>query len=104
MRILHLTLKKKWFDLVVSGEKIFEYREYKPHWISRLLSKGGTRNYDEIRFTNGYGLHRPFIRVKYIGMGIMNGKNCNPENGESCEPEKKYFVIALGEILEIGNA
>jgi hypothetical protein len=26
MRILHLTLKKKWFDMIASGEKREEYR------------------------------------------------------------------------------
>ena len=104
MRILQLTLKKKWFDLIASGEKVFEYREYKPHWMSRLLGKSGTRNYDEVRFTNGYGSHRPYIRAEFIGMAIMDGKYCEPENDEQLEAEQKYFVIGLGKVLEIGNA
>lgn len=104
MRILQLTLKKKWFDLIASGEKVFEYREYKQHWISRLLGMSGTNNYDEIRFTNGYGKHRPFIRVEHTGTAIIKGECCEPENEEPLEQEKKYFVIGLGKILEIGNA
>jgi len=28
---LHLTLKKNWFDLILSGEKKEEYREIKPY-------------------------------------------------------------------------
>lgn len=104
MRILHLTLKKKWFDMIASGEKVFEYREYKPHWMSRLLGPNGSRSYDEVRFTNGYGQHRPYVRVEFEGAVIMPGKYCEPDNGEPLEPEQKYFVIGLGKVLEVGNA
>lgn len=37
MKKLKLTLKKEWFDMVLSGEKYEEYREIKPYWISRLI-------------------------------------------------------------------
>ena len=50
MRILHLTLKKKWFDMIASGEKREEYRELKPYWHKRLMDK----TYDAIKFRNGY--------------------------------------------------
>ena len=36
---LHLTLKKKWFDLILSGEKKEEYREIKDYWCKRFCSK-----------------------------------------------------------------
>ena len=103
MDILQLTLKKQWFDLIASGDKRFEYREYKPHWWSRLLGKGGIRNYDEVRFINGYGKDRPFIRIEFNGAAIVEGKYCSPENNEPLDHDQKYFVISLGEILETGN-
>jgi hypothetical protein len=37
MRTLHLNLKKKWFDLISSGEKTEEYRVIKKYWVDRLL-------------------------------------------------------------------
>lgn len=37
MKTLHLTLRKKWFDLIASGEKTEEYREIKPYWVSRFV-------------------------------------------------------------------
>jgi hypothetical protein len=37
MKTLNLTLKRKWFDMILSGEKKEEYREIKPYWASRLL-------------------------------------------------------------------
>lgn len=35
--ILRLTVKKRWFDLIASGEKKEEYREVKPYWFERLV-------------------------------------------------------------------
>lgn len=34
---LHLSLKKRWFDMIASGEKREEYRELSPFWIKRLI-------------------------------------------------------------------
>lgn len=36
MEVLNLTLKKKWFDMILSGEKTEEYREIKGYWYNRL--------------------------------------------------------------------
>ena len=36
-KTLHLTLKKKWYDMIASGEKKEEYREVKKYWIRRLI-------------------------------------------------------------------
>ena len=35
--VLYLTLKKKWFDMIASGEKREEYREIKEYWLKRLF-------------------------------------------------------------------
>ena len=42
-RIIRLTLEKKWFDLIVTGKKIREYREINDYWIQRFVGK----EYDE---------------------------------------------------------
>ena len=36
MKILHLTLKKQWFEKILSGEKKEEFREIKEYWNKRL--------------------------------------------------------------------
>jgi len=82
-RILYLTLKKKWFDLIASGEKTKEFRDIKPYWTIRLLNK----EFDEIHFKNGYNKDSPFMRVEWKGMNVENNR----------------YVIILGEILEIKN-
>ena len=80
-RILHLTLKKEWFDAIASGNKTHEYRLVKPYWIKRLSG----RIFDEVHFRNGYSKDAPFMRVE-----------CNwVERGQT------HFVISLGKILEL---
>lgn len=39
MKTLHLNLKKKWFDMILSSEKKEEYREIKPFWENRFFKK-----------------------------------------------------------------
>jgi hypothetical protein len=37
MKILHLTLKREYFDMIDSGFKPEEYREIKLHWVRQLI-------------------------------------------------------------------
>jgi len=99
MKVLHLTLKKKWFDMIASGEKKEEYRELKGYWGSRLCNNpkqwlDGFLDFDYIHFSNGY--NRPkTINVKCEGIDFGFG---SAEWG--AEPDKEYFVIKLGEIIK----
>lgn len=36
--MLILPIKRKWFDMILSGEKKEEYRDIKPYYDTRLLS------------------------------------------------------------------
>lgn len=42
--MLTLPIKKKWFDMIVSGEKKEEYREIKPYYDSRFMNAFGFLN------------------------------------------------------------
>lgn len=35
-KVLTLSVKKEWFDKILSGEKKEEYREIKPYWVARF--------------------------------------------------------------------
>lgn len=35
-KVLTLSVKKEWFDKIVSNEKKEEYREVKPYWVARF--------------------------------------------------------------------
>lgn len=85
-RILHLTLHKKWFDLIASGEKKIEYREMKPYWEKRLEGK----EFDEVHFRNGYAKDAPFMRVQWLGL-----EKYHNFDGKLC------YGILLGDVLEM---
>lgn len=90
MKILHLTLKKKWFDMIASGHKTEEYREIKPYWQKRL--KLGY-NYDAVSFRNGYSADAPKMLVEckgvFTGHGVLAW-------GALKDP---VYIIKLGAIL-----
>lgn len=86
-KILHLTLKRKWFDQIAVGLKKEEYRELKDYWKVRLEG----RHYDEIHFRNGYLKDSPFMRVEFKGLdyGTFEGE--------------RVYAILLGDVLEVRN-
>lgn len=102
-KILHLTLKKRWFDMILSGEKKEEYREDKRYWKRRFLVSGShppvfSDKPTVIRFTNGYGLDKPSFDITCLGLRYGWGK---PEWGG--QKDNLQFVIKLGQILETRN-
>ena len=100
MKILHLTLKKKWFDLIASGKKTVEYREDKPYWQKRLLDGEDPKTFDIIRFKNGYG-NVPTMDVEFKGIAFSGPEWCIPANGEVLTGDT--IVIKLGNVLSITN-
>ena len=94
MSTLHLTLKKKWFDMILLGEKTEEYREIKPYWIKRFYSK----KYHYISFRNGYTANAPQFTIELKSITPSTGK---PEWG--AEEGKTYFVLLLGKIINTKN-
>jgi hypothetical protein len=96
---LRLTLKKKWFDMIASGEKKEEYREIKPYWINRLQHWGNAfdecREYNFVEFRNGYRKDSPVVTLVCEGISISIGKE---EWG--AESGKEYYVIKLGAIVQ----
>jgi hypothetical protein len=105
MKILHLTLKKKWFDMILSGEKKEEYRECKDYWLKRLSDfficgpyPFEYYQYDAVSFRHGYAKDAPEILVKCIrvGEGI-------PRPEWSDNAKGTHIIIFLGDILSTKN-
>ena len=42
-KVLTLSVKKEWIDLIKAGEKREEYREIKPYWVARLFYDGACK-------------------------------------------------------------
>ena len=84
MKVLHLVLKRKWYDMIASGEKFEEYREIKPYWSNRLF-----KGYTHVCFRLGYTAKTMLFPI--IGIAEGTGKE---EWG--AEKGKTYYVIKLG--------
>jgi hypothetical protein len=99
MKTLNITLKKKWFDMIASGEKKEEYREIKPYWQSRLCCGFPTlysaKDFDIVSANNGYAKDCPNIKWEHKGTRIGEGKQ---EWG--AVPGVKYFILDIGDILK----
>jgi hypothetical protein len=123
-KTLHLTLKKKWFDLISKADKREEYRDIKESFIRKLIDSFNGhiikylfrtdslktdcikklhgkheseiiwKQYDSITFSNGYKKNRKQFCIEFSGVEIGEGKL---EWG--AEKGKQYFKLALGEIM-----
>lgn len=128
MKTLRLTLTKKWFDMIFSGEKKEEYRAIRAYWFNRLVFQKdkvlsyhgkvscndyvakailgdelmrrmvGFIPFDYVEFTNGYSPSSPRFTIECKGIEIGKGKQ---EWG--AEPDTDYFIIKLGEIITPKN-
>lgn len=121
MKVLHLNLKKKWFDLIASGEKKEEYRMLKLYWAVRLLhgfskadisltisdlikpyetTSGATlldavkKEFDVIIFKNGYAKNARTMTLEFKGIEIGKAKSEWSDNWQG-----NVFIIKLGEII-----
>jgi len=86
-------VKKKWFDLIASGEKKEEYRELKPYWQKRLLK---FKKRDLLKFKNGYNKNSDSLIVEFKGYTIKK------PNSLWTEIDNIYYdcyAIHLGEII-----
>lgn len=115
MKILHLILKGKWYDMIASGEKTEEYREVKPYWEKRLLDYSAIkanyqrlvmrkflfgsacrdvcaeypRGYTHVCFHRGYTSTATTFEIESIAIGKGRPEWGAPE-------DKEVFIIKLG--------
>jgi hypothetical protein len=102
MGILHLTLHRKWFDLIASGNKRIEYRQDTPYWHKRIFADSSfAGRFDEIHFRNGYGHHRPLIVAEFLHAFTTHASLCAKVHGEILDG--RVIVIAIGDILRFEN-
>lgn len=112
-RVLHLPLRKEWYEMIERGEKREEYRTISPYWMERLLkcsrfpptadgrcldeqcqgcspaNRSRFKEFDTVCFSYGYTLRRMAFECKEITVG--QGRS------EWGAPEHETFIIRLGE-------
>ena len=90
-KVLKLTLKKKWFDLMKDGFKKIEFRDPSEWILSRLLDENGNeKEYDLIEFRNGYGKNAPSFCCEFLGWDIE-------------EKQTEYIFGSVKIISEVGT-
>lgn len=98
MKTLKLTLTKKWFEMILTGEKTEEYRTIGDYWSARIMERveSGYRykQFDQVEFTNGYAANSPRAVFKINGIRTQKG---NPLWGAN--PGEHYHTIQLGEYV-----
>ena len=107
MRVLHLPLKKEWYEMIERGEKTEEYREISTHWFARLTKCGKMNcrmsdcpddceirryeHFDAVRFSYGYTKRTMVFEIKEIVVG--------KGDKEYGAPDEEVFIIKLGQRL-----
>ena len=114
--MLILPIKKKWLDMILSGEKGDEYREIKPYWTVRivrwlgfpasetetvleLLKEQETLKAKPVILQNGYGRNAPKVEV-ICTLSIGIGKE---QWGAETGKEYYRFHIKEGVITNPGK-
>lgn len=116
MKTLSLVLKKKWYDMIASGEKTEEYREIKPYWIKRLIEERDPSCHDDYKKITSlraeflsdraimlqYYLEEGLVRYKDFDTVTFQIKDIAISRGRTkwgAEDGEDYFVIELGKRL-----
>lgn len=123
MKVLNLIIKQKYFDAILSGRKVQEFREVRPTTVKKYieLDEGGFEKedefgnavpikYDAIRFFVGYNADRDTALVEVVGSHteIFVDENEQPityEHGTDKDGKPLWWVAEqvvydLGKVLE----
>lgn len=131
MKILKLTLRRKWFDMILRGEKAEEYRDIKTFWTRRFMRSldidsvycpeywdeasdallGGTsekenfdicfKDFDAIEFYRGAPYFGEDLPRIVKRLDEILVGFGRPELG--APTDKRVFILKLGETIEIKN-
>lgn len=98
--MLTLPIKKRWFDMILSGVKTEEYREMTPYYQVRF------ENLWKLDQFNGSAIREIWFRNGYSGDSPSFVAKCTLRTGDGkaewgAEPGKQYYVLKIHEISDI---
>lgn len=122
MKVLNLIIKQKYFDAILAGRKVQEFREVRPTTIKKLLQldeegyeiedeNGNAQpiKYDAIQFYVGYNKDRDSALVEVVGSHCEifvyeNGEPITYEHGRDRDGQPLVWVAEqvvydLGKVL-----
>ena len=85
-KVLTITVRKQWLDMIAADEKIEEYREIKPYWIKRLTTNCEVEYDVALETYCGKVLYRPCTHVLFF----------NGYRKDSPRIEKEIESITIG--------
>lgn len=97
---VYMTLAYQYYDAIARGEKLVEYRQFKPKWVNSLLSG----NLKTVKFQRGYTPQQMRWEVSFVGVVDIFGKEIrafmpdgtmNPE-GMSDSFYPQFIAVHLG--------
>ena len=86
-KVLHLVLKRKYFERIHEGTKTIEYRDFTKYWKKRIDGK----HYTHIKFQLAYSKNPPTMLVEVLDRNIVDYKGV------------KSYAFDLGKIIEVNN-
>jgi hypothetical protein len=87
MKVLHLVLKRKYFERIYNGIKTTEYRDFSKYWQKRIQGK----EYTHIKFQLGYTKNPPTMLVEIHDRNVVEYK------------DDLAYAFDLGKITEVNN-
>lgn len=87
--MLTLPIKRKWFDMIASGEKTEEYRNITRRYTSMFQNAADENGNFWCVLRNGYSRSSPTLKV-YVHYSIGKGQ---PQWG--AEPNLDYFILRI---------
>ena len=86
-KVLHLVLKRKYFERIFNGTKTTEYRDLTEYWKKRIDKK----HYTHIKFQLAYSKNPPTMLVEVLDRNTVDYKGV------------KSYAFDLGKIIEVNN-
>ena len=103
--ILNLPIRRKWLEMIASGERREEYRRADNRQVARAYARAvrhGVPLDPVVVLRAGYTMRSPAVVVELAGMTIRGAREVqHPEWGE--ERGVARFVIELGRVLYAGE-
>jgi hypothetical protein len=102
---INLTIRRRWLDAVVRGEKREEYRDWTNVQVERLFSRlffgEDPPPFLVAVYRAGYRMDSPACAVRILRVELRGARECpHPEWGE--RRGLAHFAVVLGDVLASG--